>query len=103
MAGGPEPGRAVVVIAGVLASYGAVWTMPTGAWAVAAGVVGTVAIVLYLAAIAHQLMAVATVLCSLCPAVPVVLALLLLGERLSRRQVFGLVCAGLAVALIALH
>ncbi|MFF1654296.1 EamA family transporter [Streptomyces sp. NPDC058255] len=94
----------VMVIAGALASYGARWTMPRGAWAtaVAAGMVGTAAIVLYLEATAHQLMAVATVLSSLYPAVPVVLALLLLAERLNRRQTLGLVCAALAVALIAL-
>lgn len=95
----------VVVIAGVLASYRARWTMPTaaGATAVAAGMAGTAAIVLYLEATAHQLMAVATVLSSLYPAVPVVLALLLLGERLNRRQVLGLMCAASAVALIALR
>ncbi|MEV4038613.1 EamA family transporter [Streptomyces umbrinus] len=95
----------VVVIAVVLAPYGACWTMPTGAWAaaVAAGMVGTAAIVLYLEATTRQLTAVATVLSSLYPAVPVVLALLLLGERLNRRQVLGLVCAASAIGLIALH
>jgi drug/metabolite transporter (DMT)-like permease len=79
--------------------------MPTaaGATAVAAGMAGTAAIVLYLEATAHQLMAVATVLSSLYPVVPVVLALLLLGERLNRRQVLGLMCAASAVALIALR
>ncbi|MFD4558428.1 EamA family transporter [Streptomyces sp. NPDC058469] len=95
----------VVVIAGVLPSYGGRWTMPTEAWAaaVAAGMVGTAAIVLYLEATTRQLMAVATVLSSLYPAIPVVLALLFLGERLNRRQGFGLVCAALAIGLIALR
>lgn len=95
----------VAVIACVLVPYGSHWTMPTGAWAaaVAAGMIGTAAIVLYLEATARQLMAVATVLSSLYPAVPVVLALLLLGERLNRRQGFGLVCAALAIGLIALR
>ncbi|MEV6483491.1 EamA family transporter [Streptomyces sp. NPDC051576] len=95
----------VVVIACVLVPYGGRWRMPVRLWAVAvaAGMVGTAAIVLYLEATARQLMAVATVLSSLYPAVPVVLALLFLGERLSRRQTVGLVCAALAVALIALR
>ena len=98
----------VVVIAVVLVPYGARWTMPTGAWAaaVAAGMVGTAAIVLCLEATTRQLMAVATVLSSLYPAVPVVLvvlALVLLGERLNRRQVLGLVCAASAIGLIALR
>ncbi|MET7573250.1 DMT family transporter [Streptomyces sp. NPDC005492] len=95
----------VVVIACVLVPYGGHWGMPVGLWAVAvaAGMVGTAAIVLYLEATARQLMAVATVLSSLYPAVPVVLALLFLGERLSPRQTVGLVCAALAVALIALR
>ncbi|MEV2235445.1 EamA family transporter [Streptomyces phaeochromogenes] len=68
--------------------------------------VGTAAIVLYLEATTRQLMAVATVLSSLYPAVPVVLvvlALVLLGERLNRRQVLGLVCAASAIGLIALR
>ncbi|SEE52350.1 Uncharacterized membrane protein [Streptomyces sp. 3213] len=95
----------VVVIVVVLASYGSRWTVPLRAWAVAvvAGMVGTAAIVLYLEATTRQLMAVATVLSSLYPAVPVVLALLFLGERLNRRQGFGLLCAALAIGLIALR
>ncbi|MEV0911453.1 EamA family transporter [Streptomyces hokutonensis] len=65
----------VAVIVCVLVPYGGRWTMPTGAWAaaVAAGMVGTTAIVLYLEATARQLMAV------------------------------GLVCAALAIGLIALR
>ncbi|MET7574536.1 hypothetical protein ABZT04_39585 [Streptomyces sp. NPDC005492] len=60
----------------------------------AAGVVGTAAIVPYLEATTRQLMAVATVLSSLHPAVP---ALLFLGERLNRHQGFGLACAAPAI------
>ncbi|MEU3528960.1 EamA family transporter [Streptomyces sp. NPDC038707] len=95
----------VLVIAGVLVPYRSPVRMPGREAAVtaAAGAVGTVAILLYLAATRHQLMAVATVLSALYPAVPVLLALVFLGERLTRRQTAGLVCAGAAVALIALR
>jgi drug/metabolite transporter (DMT)-like permease len=65
--------------------------------------VGTVAVILYLAATRHRLMAVATVLSALCPAVPVLLALFFLNERLTRRQAAGLVCAAAAIALVALR
>ncbi|MEW2511332.1 EamA family transporter [Streptomyces sp. NPDC046870] len=95
----------VVVIAVVLALYRSPVTLPgtLAAVAGAGGAVGTVAILLYLAATRHQLMAVATVLSALYPAVPVLLALAFLHERLTRRQTAGLVCAAAAIALIALR
>lgn len=68
----------------------------------AAGAVGTLATVLYLYATRHELMAVAAVLASLYPAVPVLLALVLLRERLTLRQTAGLLCAGTAIGLIAM-
>ncbi|SFW68739.1 DMT family transporter [Amycolatopsis australiensis] len=67
-----------------------------------AGVCGSAAIVLYLLAAQHQLLAVATVLAALYPAVPVLLALVFLRERLSRAQVAGLLGAGAAIALVSL-
>ncbi|MET7433849.1 MULTISPECIES: EamA family transporter [Streptomyces] len=95
----------VVVIAVVLVRYRSPVRMPGRLASVAAvaGVVGTVAIILYLDATRHQLMAVATVLSALYPAIPVVLALAFLHERLTRRQTAGLVCAAAAIALIALR
>lgn len=95
----------VAVIAVVLGSYGAGWRLTGRSWAatVAAGALGTLAIVLYLEATRQQLMAIATVLSALYPAIPVLLALMLLKERLNRRQTAGLVCAALAVGLIALR
>ncbi|HEY8979660.1 MAG TPA: GRP family sugar transporter [Streptomyces sp.] len=95
----------VAVIAAVLGSYGADRTLTGRSWAatVAAGALGTLAIMLYLEATRHQLMAVATVLSALYPAVPVLLALGLLNERLNRRQSAGLACAALAIGLISLR
>ncbi|AJP05491.1 multidrug DMT transporter permease [Streptomyces cyaneogriseus subsp. noncyanogenus] len=95
----------VAVIAVVLGTYGASWRLRGWPWAatVAAGALGTLAIVLYLEATRQQLMAIATVLSALYPAIPVLLALVVLKERLNRGQVAGLVCAALAVGLIALR
>ncbi|MFF6993110.1 GRP family sugar transporter [Streptomyces sp. NPDC010273] len=95
----------VAVIAAVLGSYGAGWGLTGKPWAatVAAGALGTLAIVLYLEATRQQLMAVATVLSALYPAIPVLLALMLLGEHVNRRQAAGLACATVAIGLIALR
>jgi drug/metabolite transporter (DMT)-like permease len=70
--------------------------------ALGAGAVGTVAIVLYLLATQQQLMAIAVVLSALYPAIPVLLALFLLHERVNRVQAVGLVCAAAAIALLSL-
>ncbi|MEU1013648.1 EamA family transporter [Streptomyces sp. NPDC005890] len=95
----------VLVIAAVLVRYRSPVTMPGRLTAVAgaAGAAGAVAIILYLAATRHQLMAVATVLSALYPAIPVLLALVFLHERPTRWQTAGLVCAAAAIALIALR
>ncbi|MFJ6386690.1 hypothetical protein ACIQJT_03690 [Streptomyces sp. NPDC091972] len=59
-------------------------------------------LILYLLAAQRQLLAVAVVLASLYPALPVILGLALLHERLSRRQMAGLVGAGVVTALLTL-
>jgi drug/metabolite transporter (DMT)-like permease len=66
------------------------------------GAAGSVAIVLYLVAVQDQLVALVTVLAALYPAVPVALALVFLGERLTRLQVAGLMLAATAITLITL-
>ncbi|MER6687537.1 multidrug DMT transporter permease [Streptomyces olivaceoviridis] len=98
-------GASVLVIAVVLALYRSPVMLPGRLAAVAGvgGAVGTVAILLHLAATRHQLMAVATVLSALYPAVPVLPAPAFLHERLTRRQTAGLVWAAAAIALIALR
>jgi drug/metabolite transporter (DMT)-like permease len=59
-------------------------------------------LVLYLLAAQRQLLAVAVVLASLYPALPVILGLALLHERISRRQALGLLGAGAATVLLTL-
>jgi drug/metabolite transporter (DMT)-like permease len=59
-------------------------------------------LVLYLLAAQRQLLAIAVVLASLYPALPVILGLALLHERISRRQALGLLGAGAATVLLTL-
>ena len=94
----------VVAVAGLVAATRAPWRLPSRLFGPAtfAGACGSAAIVLYLLAAQHQLLAVATVLAALYPAVPVLLALVFLRERLSRTQVAGLLGAGAAIALLSL-
>ncbi|QUH02423.1 EamA family transporter [Saccharopolyspora erythraea] len=70
--------------------------------AVAAGALGSLAIVLFTLAAREQLLSVAVVLTALYPAIPVLLGLVVLGERLTRARRAGLLCAASAVALISL-
>jgi drug/metabolite transporter (DMT)-like permease len=73
-----------------------------GAWLVvlAAGVLDMLANVLYLLAVRGGLMSVVSPLASLYPAATVLLAALVLRERIHRVQAFGLGAAAVAVALI---
>ncbi|WP_211352344.1 EamA family transporter [Nocardioides albertanoniae] len=70
--------------------------------AVGAGVLGTLALVLYSLATQQQLVSLAVVLTALYPAIPVILGMIFLEERLSTLQVVGLILAGAAITLITL-
>jgi drug/metabolite transporter (DMT)-like permease len=75
---------------------------PTAAMACAAtGVAAGLALVCFLAAARLQLVAIAVVLSSLYPAVPVLLGITTLHERLTRLQIAGLVGAGASIVLLA--
>jgi drug/metabolite transporter (DMT)-like permease len=67
-----------------------------------AGVLATVAVVGFLVARQHGLLSVSAVLTSLYPAFTVLLATLLLGERLHRAQVLGLAFCAITVVCVAL-
>jgi drug/metabolite transporter (DMT)-like permease len=70
--------------------------------AVIAAVVGGLAGLAYLAATGLGQLAVIAVLAAMYPAVTVLLARIVLGERWSRRQAAGMVVAGIAVLVIAM-
>ncbi|KAB2349194.1 EamA family transporter [Actinomadura rudentiformis] len=68
--------------------------------ALAVGTVGSSAIALFWIAAHRELLAVASVLAALYPVIPVVLALVFLRERVTRKQALGLCGAGAAIALL---
>jgi drug/metabolite transporter (DMT)-like permease len=68
--------------------------------AAATGACAALALVCYLLATRQQLVAIAVVLSSLYPAIPVLLGLAVLRERLRWQQAAGLLGAGVAVALL---
>ncbi|KUN74676.1 multidrug DMT transporter permease [Streptomyces canus] len=71
------------------------------AQAVLVGAGAALGLLLHLLAAQRQLLAVAVVLASRYPALPVILGLVLLHERLSRKQVVGLAGAGVATVLLS--
>lgn len=77
------------------------WSRVAGP-AVVAGFAGAGATLLFLGATGTAQLAVAAVITSLYPAVTVILARVLLGERWSRPQVVGLLASVVGVALISL-
>jgi drug/metabolite transporter (DMT)-like permease len=70
------------------------------AFAIGAG--AALALTLYLLATREQLLAVAVTLASLYPAIPVLLGVLVLHERVGPRRAVGLAAAGAAVVLLSL-
>jgi len=76
--------------------------MPSGvaALGITGGILDMLANVLYLLATRHGLLSIVVTLSSLYPASTVLLARVVLGERLSGRQTAGVVCAFAAVVLI---
>lgn len=79
------------------------WRVPRGRWPalVAVGVVDMGATAAYLGAIAIGPLSIAAILASLYPVVTVILAALVLRERVTPTHAAGIAAAGLAVALIA--
>ncbi|QRP50314.1 DMT family transporter [Amycolatopsis sp. FDAARGOS 1241] len=65
-----------------------------------AGAAAALALLCYLLATRHQLVVIAVVLSSLYPVLPVLLGILVLGERLRTLQVCGLLTAAAAVVLL---
>ena len=70
-------------------------------WGLVAGLLATLAVVGFLLATHEGLLSVAAVLTSLYPAFTVLLATLLLGERLHRSQSIGLALCAVSVACVA--
>lgn len=66
------------------------------------GALGTTALALYTLATREQLMSRVVVLTALYPAMPVLLGVTVLRERLTRTQKTGLACAAAAIVLISL-
>lgn len=71
------------------------------ALALASGALAAAALISYFLATQHQIVAIAVALASLYPVIPVLLGILVLHERLTRRQTAGLVAAGAATLLMA--
>ncbi|WP_129789006.1 DMT family transporter [Promicromonospora panici] len=89
----------VVLVVGLGAPRGLPWRPASAAFV--AGAVGTVATILYWTAVDGGLMTTTVVLASLYPAIPVVLAIVFLRERLAPGQVLGLLGAAVAIPLIS--
>jgi drug/metabolite transporter (DMT)-like permease len=98
-------------VATTLAALGCLMVIPlpprraiasVGVWVLATGLLEVTANVLFLLATREGALSLASVITALYPATTVLLALVVLGERLTRRQIYGLALAAIAVVLIAL-
>lgn len=93
----------LVCVAVTAAAVGGRWLPhdPSQAWGVVAGVLSTAAVVAFLLATQTGLLAVASVLTSLYPAITIALAAVALRERIHLAQGLGLLLCGIAVGLVA--
>jgi drug/metabolite transporter (DMT)-like permease len=94
---------ALACIAVTAYALGARWVPhhPSQAWGAAAGLLSTAAVVAFLLATQAGLLAVASVVTSLYPAVTIALAAAVLRERIHLSQGLGLLLCGVAVGLVA--
>jgi drug/metabolite transporter (DMT)-like permease len=93
----------VVVLPGVLRNVPQFQQSPKPlVQAVVIGAGAALGLILYLWATRLQMLTLAVVLASLYPAIPTVLGLSMLHEKVSRRQLVGLVSAGTAIVLLTL-
>ncbi|MFE7839871.1 EamA family transporter [Streptomyces sp. NPDC057474] len=95
---------AVVLLLPGLWRHAGRFRQPPEVWgkAAAIGAGAAIALILYLWAAQRQMLSVVVVLASLYPAVPTILGLTLLHERVTTRQTVGLVSAAIAVVLLTL-
>lgn len=94
---------AAMFFVGALVARGAVLPEKGSRRAVVlAGVLDAIAAVFFVLSTRAGLLSVGAVLASLYPAATIVLARFVSHERISRRQLFGLMLAGLAVSLLAI-
>lgn len=91
---------AVLILLPLLRGTGERPRPATVVWSLATGAAAAIALICYLLAGREQLVVIAVVLSSLYPVIPVVLGLVLLGEKLTRIRTMGLIAALLAVALL---
>jgi drug/metabolite transporter (DMT)-like permease len=93
----------VVVVALVASLLGATWVPRGAAWGgLLAGVLGGLATTAFLLATHHGLLSVSAVLTSLYPAFTVMLAAVVLRERVHGIQGWGIALCGLSVVLVAM-
>lgn len=93
----------VLVAVGLFATGTKLAPAPGTLWGIAlSGLLDVAANVLYLLSTQHGLLSLVAVITSMYPAATVLLARLLLDERLTKNQLFGLALAALGVTLIAL-
>ena len=93
----------LVCVAATAYALGARWAPhhPSQAWGAVAGLLSTAAVVAFLLATQTGLLAVASVVTSLYPAVTIALAAAVLRERIHLSQGLGLLLCGVAVGLVA--